>query len=70
MTKILIFAHTPYGITLVIHGLAVRARQLACVAQFVRTLHRNRRAAGSIPPRGPIVTFFATACSWLGLINV
>ena len=29
----------------------VRARQLASVAQLVRALHRNRRAAGSIPAR-------------------
>jgi hypothetical protein len=28
---------------------------------MVRALHRNRRAAGSIPARGPIVVFFATA---------
>ena len=31
------------------------------VAQLVRALHRNRRAAGSIPAGGPIVAFFATA---------
>ena len=31
------------------------------VAQLVRALHRNRRAAGSIPARGLIVAFFATA---------
>ena len=36
----------------------VRARQLASVAQLVRALHRNR---WSIPVRGPIVVFFATA---------
>ena len=29
-----------------------RARQLDSVAQLVRALHRNRRAAGSIPARG------------------
>ena len=29
------------------------------VAQLVSALHRNRRAAGSIPARGPIVAFFA-----------
>ena len=27
--------------------------------QLVRALHRNRRATGSIPARGPIVVFFA-----------
>ena len=31
------------------------------VAQLVGALHRNRRAAGSIPAREPIVVFFATA---------
>ena len=31
------------------------------VAQLVRALHRNRRATGSIPARGHIVAFFATA---------
>ena len=42
---------TPYlGITLVfMHELVVRARQLASVVQLVRVLHRNRKAAGSIP---------------------
>ena len=35
-----------------------RARQLASVAQLVRALYRNRRAAGSIPARGSIVAFF------------
>ena len=34
-----------------VHELVVRARQLASVAQLVRALHRNRRAAGSIPAR-------------------
>ena len=34
-----------------IHELAVRARRLESVAQLVRVLHRNRRAAGSIPAR-------------------
>jgi hypothetical protein len=33
-------------------------------------LHRNLRAAGSIPARGPIVAFLATATAWLSLINV
>ena len=44
---------TPYiGNTLVyIHELVVRARQLDSVAQLVRALHRNHRAAGSIPAR-------------------
>ena len=31
------------------------------VAQLVRAMHRNRRAAGSIPARESIVVFFATA---------
>ena len=35
-----------------IHELAVRARQLASVAQLVRALHQNRRTTGSIPTRG------------------
>ena len=43
------------------HELVVRAQQLDSVAQLVRVLLRNRRAAGSIPARGPIVAFFATA---------
>ena len=30
------------------------------IAQLVRALHRNRRAAGSIPATGPVVAFFAT----------
>ena len=34
-----------------IHELVVRARQLPSVTQFVRALHRNRGAAGSIPAR-------------------
>ena len=29
------------------------------VAQLVRALHRNRRAVGSIPTRGPCAAFFA-----------
>ena len=49
------------GLSRSIHELVVRARQLDSVAQLVRALHRNRRAAGSIPARGPIVAFFATA---------
>ena len=46
---------------LLICQLAVRARQLASVAQLVRALHWNHRATGSIPVRGLIVAFFATA---------
>ena len=42
-----------------VHELVVRAQQLSSVAQLVRALHRNRRAAGSIPARGPKVAFFA-----------
>ena len=55
MAKILVSIHTPYiGTTLVfIHERVVRARQLASVAQLVRALHQNRRAAASIPARGP-----------------
>ena len=66
MLKILIFTHTPYiDFTLVfIHELVVRARQLtSVVAQLVRALHWNRRTAGSIPARGLIVAFIATAAS-------
>jgi hypothetical protein len=33
---------------------------LRCIAQLVRALDRNRMAAGSIPTRELIVTFFAT----------
>ena len=44
-----------------IQELEIRARQLASAAQVVRALHRNRRAAGSIPARGAKVAFFATA---------
>ena len=40
---------------------------LSSVAQLVRAVHQNRRAAGSIPVRGPIVAYFANAP---GLINV
>ena len=42
---------------------SVRASQLSLcssVAQLVKALHRNRRAASSTPARGPIVAFFAT----------
>ena len=52
---------SPNDTLVFIHELVVRARQLASVAQLVRALHRNRRAAGSIPARGAIVAFFATA---------
>ena len=31
------------------------------VAQLVRALHRNRKAAGSIPAKGSVVAFFTTA---------
>ena len=41
------------------HELTVTAQQLASVAQLVRALHRNRRAVGSIPTRGPCAAFFA-----------
>ena len=48
-----------------IHELVVKTRQVSSVAQLVRALHRNRRAAGLIPARGPIyiyiVVFFAAA---------
>ena len=47
-----------------IHELAIRAQQLASLAQLVRALHGNRRTAGSIPARGPItpiLAFFPTA---------
>ena len=45
-----------------IHGLAAGARHLASVTQLVRAVHRNRRTAGSIPARGPIVALiFAVA---------
>ena len=66
MPQILIFTHTPYnGITLAyisVHELAIRDRQLDSVAQLLRALHRNGRAAGSIPARA-----FATAnrCSMI-----
>ena len=42
---------------LYIHELTVTAQQLASVAQLVRALHRNRRAVGSIPTRGPCAAF-------------
>ena len=45
--------------------LVVRAQQLDSVAQLVRALQRNDRAAGSTPARGPVVHFHK--CSWLGL---
>jgi hypothetical protein len=41
---------------------AGRIRQLDSVAQLIRGVHQNRRAAGSIPARGPIIVeFFADA---------
>ena len=48
--------HSIYTSELVVE-LVVRAPQLDSVAELselVRALHRNRRAAGSIPARGPI----------------
>jgi hypothetical protein len=33
------------------------------LAQLVREMHQLRRTAGSIPARGPVVVFFATASS-------
>ena len=39
---------------LYIHELADRARQLDSVAQLVRAMHRNCKAAGSISAREPI----------------
>ena len=58
MREFLIFPHIPYtGITYsmyCIHELVVKTRQVDSVAQLVRALHRNRRAAGLIPVRGPI----------------
>ena len=39
----------------------VRIEQLDCVAQLVRALHQNYMAAGSIPARGLIIAFLATA---------
>jgi hypothetical protein len=41
--------------TRVVHELAIRVRQLASVAQLVEALHRNRKAATSIPTRGLIL---------------
>jgi hypothetical protein len=38
-----------------------KARQVPSVAQLVATLHRNCRATGLNPAKGPIVAFFATA---------
>jgi hypothetical protein len=53
MSKILIFTHTcQIGIIFdYAHELVVKPRQL----DNVSSLHRNRRTAGSIPDRGPIV---------------
>ena len=47
--------------TIYMQELVVRVRQLASVAQLVRALHRNHRAAGSILARGPSVAFFTSA---------
>ena len=35
------------------------------ILYLVRALHRNRRAAGSIPAIGHIVVFFAAACDYV-----
>jgi hypothetical protein len=56
MPKILIFIPIHLIVTSPKYELAVRA-------QLVEALHRNRRAAGSIPARGLTVSFFATAPS-------
>ena len=55
--------------SIIIHELVVRARQLDSVAHLVRVLHRNRRAAGSIPAKRPILLkgISFRSCSWLGL---
>ena len=37
---------------------------------LVAALHRNRKAAGSIPARGSTVAVFATAPAWLTIISV
>ena len=51
----------PYsGITSVLYmNLWLGLVNCLSVAQLVRALHRNRRAAGSIPARRQIVAFFA-----------
>ena len=35
--------------------------RITSISQLVRTLHRNRRAAGSIPVRGPIIALVKPA---------
>ena len=47
----------------------VRASQLTSVAQLVRALHRNRRAAGSIPARDLKLHFSQLFLVW-SVINV
>ena len=70
MPRILTFTQTLHGITAVfIHELAVITRQLDSVAQLVRVLHRNRRAAGSIAVRGPIYSFISRNCCNKCIIN-
>ena len=48
--------------------LVVRAQQLDSVAQLVRALHWNRRAADSIPARD--LKLYVSQLFWLSLINV
>ena len=52
-----LFIHTPY---ISIMHISIYSIRLSAT-QLVRALHWNRRAAGSIPARGQIVAFFATA---------
>ena len=54
------------GVPLHIHEFVVNARQLDFVAQLARTLHREGRAADSIPDRGPsyMVALTAIAPAW------
>ena len=52
-----IYTHTPYN------AIISPKYELAVTVQLVEALHRNRRAAGSIPARGLTVSFFATAPS-------
>ena len=49
------------------HELTVTAQQLASVAQLDRALHRNLRAVGSIPTRGPCAALFAVVSGRSGL---
>ena len=70
MPQILILTQTLHGITAVfIHELSVITRPLDSVAQLVRALHRNRRAAGSIAVRGPIYSFISRNCCNKYIIN-